>query len=272
MGQGARCPTRSWISSRVGGPAAAVARVGHDHAPAVAAHGYADQRQPVRAEERVHRVVAACAVQRDVGQQPVLRVRLPIERKPELVAHAAVRAVAADDVPGAHLDLAARGVAQRGVDGVAALGEAQQLDALLDRAAEFLHAGAQQQFGLALREVQHEAVPRAVAWPGPGRAGFAGPAYMRRCRTRWPRSMNASASPMVSSSSSVRAWMPSARLCGAGPSPLSMTRVVDAAGEQLRGERQAGRAGADDEHLAVGVKMCSWSWQQRWTGAARGVV
>jgi len=36
----------------------------------------------------VNRAVAAGAVQRDVGQQPVLRVRLPLERKPDLVAQA----------------------------------------------------------------------------------------------------------------------------------------------------------------------------------------
>ena len=119
---GARCATRSWISVEGRGPSAAVAGVGHDHPPAVPAHRDAGQRQAVRAEEQVHRVVAASAVQRDVGQQPVLRVRLPFERQPELVAHPAVRAVAADDVTGADLDLVARGVAQRRVDGVAVLG------------------------------------------------------------------------------------------------------------------------------------------------------
>jgi hypothetical protein len=96
----------------------------------------------------VNRAVAAGAVQRDVGQQPVLRVRLPLERKPDLAAHAAVRAVTADHMAGTHLDLPAGGVAERDVDGVAALGQAHQLDALLDGAAEFLHAGAQQGFGL----------------------------------------------------------------------------------------------------------------------------
>ena len=110
----------------------------------------------------MYRVVAARAVQRDVGQQPVLRVPLPIERKPELVAHSAVRTVAADGVPGAHVHFTARGVAQRGVDGVAALGETQQFDTLLNRATELLYPGTQQQFSLALREVEHEAVPGAV--------------------------------------------------------------------------------------------------------------
>ena len=37
--------------------------------------------------------------------------------------------------------------------------------------------------------------------------------------------MNASASPMVSSTSRVRAWTPSARLWVAGPAALSMTQV-----------------------------------------------
>jgi len=90
----------------------------------------------------VNRVVAAGAVQCDIGQQPVLRVRLAIEPKPDLVAHAAVRAIAADDIASAHLDLPARDVPERGVDGVAQLGQADELDALLDGAAEFLHAGA----------------------------------------------------------------------------------------------------------------------------------
>ena len=74
-----------------------------------------------------------------------------------------MRAVAADYVAGAHLNLPAGGVAERGVDGVAALGQAREFGAMLDGAAEFLHAGAQQGFGLALREVQYEAVARAVA-------------------------------------------------------------------------------------------------------------
>ena len=65
--------------------------------------------------------------------------------------------------------------------------------------------------------------------------------------------MKVSASPMVSSSSSVRAWMPSARLCAAGAAPLSMMRVRIAAGQQLRCERQAGRTCADDQHLAIGT-------------------
>jgi hypothetical protein len=59
--------------------AAAVARVGHDQPPALATHRHADQGRSVRAEEGVNRVVGAGAVQRDIGQQPVLRVRLPLK-------------------------------------------------------------------------------------------------------------------------------------------------------------------------------------------------
>ncbi len=231
--------------------AAAVARVGHDQAPALAAHRYADQGQSVRAEEGVNRAVAAGAVQRDVGQQPVLRVRLPLERKPDLVAHAAVRAVAADHVAGAHLALPSGGVAERGVDGAAALGQARQLDALLDGAAEFLHAGAQQGFGPALREVQHKAVPRAVACQVqiaevslagvPVQAPYTVP--MTDERVREPHRVE------KLERSGLDAECPALR---GGPCALVDDADMDSAGEQLRCQGQAGRPRADDEHLAFG--------------------
>src|SRR5260370_24323224 len=51
--------------------AAAVARIGPDPAPPLAAHGYADQGQSVRAEEEVNRVAAPGPVQCDNGQHAV---------------------------------------------------------------------------------------------------------------------------------------------------------------------------------------------------------
>jgi hypothetical protein len=68
-----------------------------------------------------------------------LRVRLPVECHAEFVADPAVRSVAPDDVTGAELGLPARGVAERGVDGVAVLGEAHQLDAPFDLAAKIAY-------------------------------------------------------------------------------------------------------------------------------------
>jgi len=49
--------------------------------------------------------------------------------------------------------------------------------------------------------------------------------YHRIRRTTWPRSMNRSARPIMSKTSSVRAWTPIARDCRAVPSPWSMMRV-----------------------------------------------
>jgi len=199
----------------------------------------------------VSRVVVAGAVQCDVGQQPVLRVRLPLEREPDLLAHAAVRAVAADHVAGAHLDLPAVGAAERDVDGVAALGQAHQLDALLDGAAECLHAGAQQGLGLALREVQRKTVARAVAGQVEvAEVSLVGvPAQVPDAvamideRVRQPHRVE------ELERSGVDAEGPALR---GGPFALVDDAGVDPAGEQLRGQGQAGRPGTDDEHLAVG--------------------
>jgi hypothetical protein len=230
--------------------ASAVSRVGHDQAPVPAAHRDADQGQPVRAEEGVNRVVSAGTVQRDVGQPPLLRVRLPLERKPGLMAHAAVRTVAADHVARAHLDLPPGGVAEQGVHGVAALGQAHQLGTLLDDAAEFPHASPQQSFGLALREMQGEAVPRAVAGKVQVQevslAGVpAQPPYAVALfdeRVRQPHCVEKLERPGLDAKRPALLDRAFALVDDAG---------VDPAGEQLRRQRQAGRPGTDDEHLAV---------------------
>ena len=52
---------------------------GQDDAPAVVAHRHADQRPAVAPEERVHLVIGPAPVEVDVGEQPVLRVRVPHE-------------------------------------------------------------------------------------------------------------------------------------------------------------------------------------------------
>ena len=49
----------------------------------------------------------------------------------------------------------------------------------------------------------------------------------------------------------MRAWMPIARLWGPGRR-LVDDAGLDATGQQLRGEGEPGRAGADDQDLAVG--------------------
>ena len=130
MGQGARCPTCSWISSKVGG------RPPRSPAPAVWSHRQADEGPAVRPEEQVRGVVAADPVEGDVGQQEVPRVRLPGEGQAQFVPHPAVRTVAADHVTGADLRLLACGAAEGSGDAVTALAEACQLATLLDRAAE----------------------------------------------------------------------------------------------------------------------------------------
>ena len=85
------------------GPRLTVADVGHDDAPPLVTHRDADQRPSVRAEEDVRLIVGPDAVKGDVDRQPVMWVRLPLERQAELVAHSAVRAVAPDDVVDAEL-------------------------------------------------------------------------------------------------------------------------------------------------------------------------
>ena len=144
-------------------PTATLARVGHHHAPAVSCHRQADEGPAVRPEEEVRGVFAADPVEGDVGQQEVPRVRLPDEGQAEFVPHSAVRAVAADHVTGADLRLPALGVAEGSVDAVTALADACQLSSLLDRAAELVHAGAQEALGLGLGEIQDESVARTVA-------------------------------------------------------------------------------------------------------------
>ena len=100
---------------------------GQRQPPPVTAHREQDRRQPVGPEERVYRVLAEIPVQQDVGQQPVLRVGVPVEGQPELAPHPAVRAVTADHVAsGDRLDLALRPAHARG-DGIAAGGQAGEL-------------------------------------------------------------------------------------------------------------------------------------------------
>ena len=144
------------------GRAVAVAGVGHDDPAPRLAHRDERDGQAVGAEVHADRVGVDGAGEGDVGQEPVLRVGLPEERQVELVADPAVCAVAADEVARRDLGLMAGGVRQGCVDTVCCLGEVEQLDALLDDAAEFLHPGPEQQFGVALREAEREAVPRAV--------------------------------------------------------------------------------------------------------------
>ena len=102
-------------------------------------------------------------VEGDVGQQEVPRIRLPSEGQAEFVPHPAVRTVAADDVTSADLGLPACGVAEGSLDAVTALAEACQFALLLDRAAELVHAGAQQALGFGLGQIQDESVARTVA-------------------------------------------------------------------------------------------------------------
>ena len=114
-GHGARCATRSWISSKDGGSPRPVAGIGHHQPPPVPTHREADQRQSVRTEEGPRLVIAVDPVEGDIGQQPVMGVRLPLEPQTELVTHPAVRPVTADHVVGTDLALVARDVAEPGV-------------------------------------------------------------------------------------------------------------------------------------------------------------
>ena len=166
------------------------------------------------------------------------------------MAHPAVRPVAADHVGGADLGLVARDVAERRLDDLAVLGEANQLDALLDRAAELGYAGPKEPFGLVLRKVEDEAVPGAVA--GHVEVEQASPAgvhaepthlvAMRDEGLRQPHGVQELERACVDADRAALRGRNRGLVDDPGP---------DAAGEQLRCEDQAGRTCADDQHLAL---------------------
>ena len=145
----------------------------------------------------------------------------------------------------------AGGVRQGCVDAVCCLGEVEQFDALLDDAAEFLHPGPEQQFGVALREAEREAVPRAVVGqveveqpPGP-RVHVHVPHSVttRDERVRQPHGVE------HLQGAGVDAQRPA---LGGRSGPLVDDAGLDATGQQLGGEGEPGRACTDDQDLAVG--------------------
>jgi hypothetical protein len=139
-----------------GRPATPVARHGQRQPPEVRGDRDARQREAVGPHESVDLVRAAGPVQVRIGQEPVPRVGLAEERELERVPHPAVRAVAADQETGADLLLAPRRVPQRRRDRIAVVGEANQLHADLDRAAELGDPVAQQRLRVVLGEVELE--------------------------------------------------------------------------------------------------------------------
>ncbi len=103
-------------------PPVPVTGIGEDHPPEVLAHRHADQRPAVGPEERVDLVVGTVPVQVDVGEQPVLRVRMPLEVQAELAADTAVRAIGADHVISGDSPHGAPGLAYRGGGATGVLG------------------------------------------------------------------------------------------------------------------------------------------------------
>ena len=249
-GRGARWSVRCWISSRVGACTAPAPREGQGQAPPVPAHREEDHRQPVGPEERVHGVLTQVPVQQDVGEQPVLRVGVPVEGQAQLAPDPAVRAVAADHVPGGdRLGLARRTADGRG-DDVAAGGQAGELGPVLHHAAQFGDPRAEQPLGLVLREVQQEAEPRPAA-----REVQADQAPALGVEPHVPHHLAVLDEPLGQAhhvEDLQRAGVDADRPGLQGhPVALVDDAGADPAGQQFRGEHQPGRAGADDQHLAV---------------------
>ena len=161
-----------------------------------------------------------------------------------------MRAVAADHVAsGDRLGLARAAADGRG-DGIAAGGQAGELGSLLDHAAQFGDPGAQQPLGLVLRQVEQEPEPRAAARelqadqaPAPGvEAEVAHHLAALGEALGQAHHVEDLQRAGVDADRPALQRHPVALIDDAGPDP---------AGEQFRGQHEPGRAGADDQHLAV---------------------
>ena len=240
-----------------GGLLAALACEGQGQPPAMPAHREENDREPVAPEERVHRVLAQVPVRQvaaelHVGEEPVLRVGLAAEGQAELAPDPAVRAVAADDVPGRDRPGPARRAGGGRGNGVVTGGEAGELGARLDHSAQLGDPGAEEPFGLVLREVEQEAEPGAAA--GELQAGQAAVLGVEAELADQLAALGEAVGQAHHVQDLQRAGVDADRPGLQGhPGALVDDAGADPAGEQLGGEHEPGRAGPDDQHLAVGL-------------------
>src|SRR5215469_13475455 len=101
-------------------------------------------------------------VQRDVCEQPVLRVWIAVEPQAKLLPDPAVRAVAPDYVVRRDSAPLAGAVHQARDHASALAAEAGQLQARFNGAAKLRDAHTQQPFGLVLRDIEHASEPGAI--------------------------------------------------------------------------------------------------------------
>src|SRR5215472_16884741 len=177
---------------------------------------------------------------------------MAVERQAEFAPNPAMRSVAADHVAcGDRLGPTPWPSDGRG-DSVDARGQAGEFRSDLYYASQLSDPRAKQPLGLVLSEVQHEAEPRAAA-----RERQAGQASAVGVEAHVPDDLAVRKELLVQAHhgedferAGVDADCP--RLQGHPVGLIDDARAYPA-GQQFRGEYQSGRAGADDQHLAVGV-------------------
>ena len=214
------------------------------------AHRHADQRPAVAPEERVHLVVGTVPAQVDVGEQPVLRVRVPAEVQAKLAADTAVRAVGADDVISRDGPHGASRLGDRGGDAAGILAEAAELGPLLDAAAQLADPLAENRLGHVLRDVEHEAESRPVA--GQFQADQSLPVGVH---VEAADHLAVLDEPLGQAHHVEHLEGARVNAQGAGlqdhPVALVDDPGPDAAGQQLAGQHEPGRARAHDQDLAI---------------------
>ena len=166
------------------------------------------------------------------------------------MTHPAVRAVASDHEVGPGLGLHPRDIPKSRRDGALFLGDTNQLHALFDNAAELAYPSAQQHLGLVLGKVEDESVSRAV------------PGHVEDEQIPVFGVHMEATHPLAAIDKGVRQAHDVKYLEGPGMNakrPGLRNRAgafvddsgSDATRQQLRGEHQAGRSGADDQHLTI---------------------
>ena len=225
-------------------------REGEDHPPQVLTHRHADQRPAIVPEERVHLVLGPVPVQVDVGEQPVLNVRMPLEVQAKLTAHPAVGAVGADDVVGGDGPRAAPRLGDRGGDTAGIHPEAAEFGPLLDAAAELADPLAEDGLGHVLRDVEHEAESRPVTGQFQTDQGLAVGVHVEAAHHL------AVLDEPLGQAHHVEHFE-RARVEGQGaglqhhPVALVDNAGPDAAGQQLTRQHEPSRPGAHDQYLAI---------------------
>ena len=243
--RGPRASSSAWMSARPG----RLGRVVDGGDDAVAAAGQRRDDRPVpparrTASPRRGRAASPCARRR--GRRT--RRSVAGEADAGCVAHRAVHAVGADDV--ARADRLAGRPSSRSRRRRPADGRASSYGAV-DGAAERRPAGRQHGLGDVLR--QHHGV-RVGAWAACRSRRQQRPVAVAQVKrgTLSAAATSSSVTSSGSSTSSVRAWMTAAREVVAPSASLVHQQVVDPGLPQGDGERQAGRAGADDQDVRAG--------------------